>query len=148
MVGACDKFPQFLRRSENEVKKEYYKRDSNKEDLEAMYLAGKASCCGDDKFSDNDVEALNLFCKAAKQGHTASMLEVGKIYSHESSIKDTIIPYDRALAFTYFSMAEQGGYDKAELYKEEVLEGMSDQDFSRATRLIESFPVIPCGITR
>lgn len=147
-VSACDKFPQLLRRSENEVKKHYYEWEADQEDVEAMYLAAKSNCCGDDKFSDNDVGALNLFCKAAKNGHKASMVEVGKKYLNETTIDETVIPYDRAIAFTYFSIAEQNGNESAQYWREKVLMEMNDQDFARATRLIDKFPVIPCAITR
>lgn len=147
-LTSCDKFPEFLRRSENQVKKEYYEWEADDEDVEAMYLAAKHSCCGEDNFSDSDVEALNLFCKAAKNGHKASMVEIGRLYLNETTIDGTIIPYDRAIAFTFFSIAEQNGYDKAQYHRERVLEEMNDTDFARATRLVESFPVVPCEIIR
>ncbi len=147
-VTACDKFPQFLRRSENEVKKEYYEWEADDEDVEAMYLAAKANCCGEDKFSDNDIKSLNMFCKAAKNGHKASMVEVGKLYLNENTIEGTVIPYDPALAFTYFSIAEQNGHDYAEYHREKLLMMLSDEEFARATRLVDSFPVVPCEITR
>ena|GEM_PF-3556633 len=147
-VAACDKFPQLLRRSENEAKKHYYEWEADDQDVEAMYMAAKANCCGEDKFSDNDVKALNMFCKAAQNGHKASMLEVGKLYLNERTIEATVIPYDPALAFTYFSMSEQAGHEHAEYYREKLLNELNEEEFARATRLIDSFPVVPCEITR
>ena len=117
------------------------------EDIEAAFKAAKASCCGDETLND-DIKSLNLFCQAAKNGHKASMVEVGKMFLNRNVSRATIIPHDRSLAFTYFSIAEQNGYEHAEYLRKQVLEEMDDSEFERATRLIASWPVVPCKITR
>lgn len=147
VLTACDKFPSFLRKAENETKRYYWETEVDDQDIEAAYKAAKANCCGKDTMKD-DVAALNLFCMAAKNGHKASMFEVGKMYGGYNKIKSTIIPRDNAIAFTFFSVAERGGFEHAESYRKEILNEMTDADFARATKLIDSFPIIPCELTR
>ncbi|HCR85148.1 MAG TPA: hypothetical protein DIV86_00565 [Alphaproteobacteria bacterium] len=147
VLSACDKFPGFLRKVENEGKKFYWETEVDKQDVEAAYKAAKTHCCGKDTMKD-DVAALNLFCTAAKEGHKASMFEVGKFYGGYRKNKGTIIPRDNAIAFTFFSVAERGGFEHAVSYRKEILNEISDSDFTRSTKLIDSFPVVPCEITR
>ena len=136
-----------LRLGKNELKRSYWETEADQEDIEAAYMAAKHNCCGDNTMKD-DISALNLFCKAAKAGHKPAMVEVGKMYLNRNIPKESIIPYDKAVAFTFFSMAEQKGYQHAVYLREELVDDMTDEEFDRATRLIESFPVVPCEITR
>lgn len=146
-LTSCDRWPKTLRRTENEALKYYWETEADNNDVEAAYLAAKTHCCGPDTFK-NDIEALNLFCTAAKEGHRASMFEIGKMYGDFSAEKFTAIPQDNALAFTFLSMAEQNGFEHASSYRKEILNEISDEDFLRATKLIENYPNIPCEITR
>jgi TPR repeat protein len=146
-LTACDRWPAFLRKVENEGERYYFETEVDQEDVEAAYKAAKANCCGEDTFKD-DVKALNFYCMAAKNGHKASMFEVAKLYGGYDTKKSTIIPRDNALAFTFFSVAEQKGFENAESYRKEILNEISDKDFARATKLISQFPNIPCEITR
>jgi TPR repeat protein len=147
VISACDRIPATYRSAKNEIKRAYWETEADEQDVQAAYNAAKHNCCGEDTLKD-DLSALNLFCRAAKDGHKPAMVEVGKMYLNETTPADSIIPYDPAVAFTFFSMAEQYGYQHAVHHRESVGDQLTDQEFQRATRLIESFPVVPCEITR
>ena len=129
------------------MKRYAWETEADEEDIEAMYKAANASCCGDETLND-EIKSLNLFCKAAKYGHKASMVELGHKFQNDNTERGTIIPLDKSLAFTFYSIAEQNGSDEAEYYRSQLLEEMDDREFAKATILIDSFPVVPCEITR
>ncbi len=152
-VTACiDDIPKRLKQGENLARDRYYGFRSDKwSEVEASYLAGKAACCGNDKLNDDDVRALNLYCKSAKYGHKASMVEIGQIYMHNPqsiSGPGTPIPYDRTLAYTYFSKAAENGYDYAASMKNDLGKKLSKEELTRATALEAEFPEIACQYTR
>lgn len=143
---SCDYVPELVDKGSNMVSRKYYEYNSADMEIADLYNAGKSNCCDKDSIHD-EISALNYFCDAAKDGHAASLFEVGKIYYHIKVDNATIIPKDRSLAFTFFSLAEQRDFDQAAYYRTKILEEMDSKEFERATRLIESYPRIPCEIT-
>ena len=152
LTSCVDTIPHRYRQGKELAKGQYYGFRANRyDDLEDSYIAAQSSCCGPDKLND-DVRALNLYCKAAQYGHKASLLEVGRIYSHQTSAvngKGTVIPYDSAMAYAYFSLAAaDGGYDYAASMKQDIEKKLTKEQLERANSLIAQFPNIPCELTR
>lgn len=150
-LTACDRVPALIRKSEQFGKSTYYGFRSDKwQEIEASYLGAQAACCGPDKPND-DVRALQLYCVAAKFGHKASMVEIGRIYSHQKNAvfaPATAIPLDYPLAHAYFTLSEKDGYEYAKAMRTEIEEKLSEKELARSKRLVADFPNIPCEITR
>lgn len=152
ILTACvDTVPHRLRQGKELVNAKYYGfRADRWQELESSYLGAQAICCGPDKLND-DVRALELYCKAAVDGHKASQIEIGRLYSHETTAivgKGTTIPYDRALAYAYFDLASQDGYTYADAMKVGLGSKLTPVEKARAEQLVKDFPDIPCAITR
>jgi len=150
-LTACDRVPALIRKSEQFGKSTYYGFRSDKwQEIEASYLGAKAACCGPDKPND-DVRALQLYCVSAKYGHKASMVEIGRIYSHQENAvfaPATAIPLDYPLAHAYFTLSEKDGYEFAQAMRMDIEKKLSEDELERSKRLVVDFPNIPCEITR
>ncbi len=149
LAGCMDKVPGLIDRVDNDVHAHYYDHQSNKyEDIENSYSAAQSYCCGPNKKND-DVKALELYCRAAMAGHRASMIEIGRLYSHEVTAgPQSPIPYDRSLAYAYFSKAAENGYQYADIMKDNLDQSLTADEKVRAQKYVAEFPNIPCAISR
>ncbi len=147
IISSCDRVPHMLRKIETESKRSFWETSARKGDIEGAYKAGKLSCCGDNTVRD-DASAINNFCKAAKFWHKPSMFEIGKLYLNEGTPDATIIPYDEAIAYTYFKMASGGGNPQVEWYISNLEPKLDANEKARAEAMIQDFPNVPCELTR
>ncbi len=147
LLSSCDRLPATLRKIENESKRSYWQASSNKGDVEGAYKAGRASCCGEDTQKDDSVALMN-YCRASRAWHKPSMFEIGRLYLNEGTPDSAIVPYDEALAYTYFHFASGGGNPKVAWYLADLESKMDKEEKARAKAMIEEFPQIPCEIIR
>ncbi len=149
LLASCDKLAPAARKVEQVGKSQYWGYRSDKwEEIDSSYLAAQSYCCGVDTVKD-DIRALELFCRAAQSGHKASQIEVARFYTHEAGAgKSTAIPFDRALAYAYYSKAGQDGYEYGAAMRDQLRSKLSTVELERASRLVDAFPDIPCAVIR
>lgn len=114
-------------------------------DAEAQYQMGKAHCCGKRPYY-NTYRALKWYCKAAKQGQRDAMMEVGKIYVNAHEEEGSVIPRDKALAYTYFIKSVEHGSEKAKEWRDKTLGDISLSERKKAKKLLNEWPDIQCQI--
>jgi TPR repeat protein len=150
LTSCVDLWPHRYREAKEMAKTGYYGMRSDKwQEFEDSYEAAQHTCCGPDMIND-DIRELQLYCTAALGGHKASMIEVGRIYLHDPkmTIKGTAIPYDKTVAYAYFTKAAENGYDYAASMKGDLEKKLTKDEFERGNAMVQDFPNIPCAITR
>ncbi|MDX1949637.1 MAG: hypothetical protein SFT90_03950 [Rickettsiales bacterium] len=147
LITSCDRVPATLRKIVNESKRADWQARANDGDVEGAYKAAKASCCGDDTQKD-DAVTLSNYCLAARAWHKPSMFEIGKLYLNENTPEATVIPYDEAIAYTYFHFASGGGNPEIDWYMANLEPKLDEKEKARISAMIENFPQIPCDIKR
>ncbi len=147
IISSCDRIPHIYHKIENESKRSFWETSARKGDIEGAYKAGKLNCCGEETVKD-DASALNNFCKGAQGWHKPSMFEIGKMYLNEGMPEGTVIPYDEALAYTYFKLASGGGNPKVDWYINDLEPKLDANERAHAEAMLLDFPNIPCELTR
>jgi len=147
VAGCVDLLFDTARHSQRGVKASAWLGPAMRGDVNAMYNLGEALCCGNRPLYNN-VEALQWWCRAAKQGQINAMLEVGKMYAHEYDVKGDIIPRDEILALTYYRVAEEHGNEEAAFYREDLETKMNEEQFAKSRALVGIWPRVACEVAR
>jgi len=149
-VASCmDRVPDVWRKSKELAKTEYYGYRADKRDeIESAYLGAQAACCGPDKIND-DLRALELYCKAASYGHAPSMVEIARFYSHKQlGTPGSAIPYDASLAYAYYVKAAENNYPAFVAMRDGFRGEIREDEAAKGDELVKRFPDISCAITK
>lgn len=124
-----------------------WKELARRGDIAAQYKVGTLYCCGERPMRD-EVEALIWWCRAAKQNQRDALLEVGKIYADEYNLKGSPVPVDKALAHSYYTLAEEHGNEAATSYREALGATLTEVQWQRTRQFLQEWPNIPCELER
>lgn len=121
----------------------YWKSKATKGDVEAQYKVASLYCCGERPYYDN-IKALHWYCKAAKNGQRDAQFEVAQHYENSPNFKGSIVPKDEALAYAFYSIAEDNHHPDAGEYREKLGLYMTEEDRKEGEHLASRYPRIWC----
>ena len=143
LTGCVGVAAEGVRAADNENTRNEFMNAALSGDAQAQYLVGDSYCCtpgdGDDGYYNNQ-KATEFLCMAAKQGHGAAALKLGKIHSGDRidgvrllrRAVNAVAGSDKAnlqIAAFWLTVAQKQGEEEAR----EILDSLPPQDLSSFT---------------
>ncbi|NDF12515.1 MAG: sel1 repeat family protein [Proteobacteria bacterium] len=131
-------------KSEKLYDKAYWQSKAEAGDAEGQYRMGQYYCCGPRPKYD-ELQALNWFCKAARQNQRDALYQVGKMYEFANKTEASIIPKDDVMAYVFYSKAVENDKIGAAGARDRVAATLSDEEKIKANTLLDRWPNVGCG---
>lgn len=120
--------------------KEYAERG----DVYSQYELAMSYCCGNQSWHDNE-QGLKWLCTAAKNGHSKSQLELGKLYQNVNEINPPPVKTDLVKAYFWYSVADRYLSFEAKEAKSELEGNLKPQQIQKVKEMLKNWRNVSCG---
>lgn len=127
-------------------KRENWLRYAKMGDVYSQYELAMSYCCGHLEGKIDNKESFRWFCKAAKNGHAKSQVEIAKIYSGEKKLDGLDIKEDKVLAYFWYAMAARRINEDGITGKKRLKGEISQAQMEEAEQLLYNPKTVECGL--
>lgn len=128
------------------VKRKKWEERAEVGDVYSQYELAQSYCCREYEGKLDGKLAIKWWCKAAKNGHAKSQLQLGKIYEGLDEIKGIQVEKDQSKAFMWYVLAGRRGSITARERVSALKDQLNEVVMNRAKEMTENWKSSDCGI--
>lgn len=134
----------------NGAYREKWRKQAYEGDKIAQYHYGNSWCCGTRPIASQK-NASHWLCKSARQGYAPAQKRVGDMWRgekqvniKESKVKLGIMQENNRIAYAWYDLAAEQGYQPAIQSLEEILPLISDEEIRESIKMQAMYPHLLC----
>ncbi len=125
-------------------KRERWLKRAEQGDVYSQYELAESYCCRPNEGKTDDMEAVNWYCKAAKNGFTRAQIEIGKLYENKRALKGVEVPKNDLMAYLWYRMAARRGIIEAEKLVHNMEDKFTPQEIKSVDILLDHPDMVEC----